>query len=139
LRFRQTLVLAGLIAGFGCGGGNDVTAPSSGVTQLQVTDITVGTGATATAGSRANVDYAVWLYDAAAAENKGTLVDSGSFAFVLGTGSVIAGFDQGVTGMRVGGRRRLVIPPNLAYGSQGSGPIPPNATLVFEVQLNSIG
>ena len=74
-------------------------------------------------------------------ENKGTLFDQAStsspFSFVLGAGQVIAGWDQGLVGMKVGGRRRLVIPPALAYGTQGAGGglIPPNATLIFEVEL----
>ena len=83
------------------------------------------------------MNYTGWLWDAGAPNNKGTQFDSGPFTFVLGAGRVIAGWDQGVVGMREGGLRRLVIPPNLAYGAQdaGGGAIPPNATLIFEVDL----
>ena len=87
------------------------------------------------------VAYTGWLYEEGAADNKGTLFDQASaespFSFVLGAGQVIAGWDQGLVGMHVGGRRRLVIPPALAYGTQGAGGglIPPNATLIFEVEL----
>ena len=94
-------------------------------------------------GQQLTVDYTGWLYDANAPDNKGTLFDTSvggaPFAFVLGAGQVIAGWDQGLEGMRVGGTRRLVIPPDLAYGSQGSGNvIPLNATLIFEVDLLAV-
>jgi len=99
----------------------------------------VGTGAQAFSPSRITVAYTGWLYDASRPEGKGTQFDSSaSYAFQLGTGSVIRGWEQGVPGMRVGGQRRLVIPPDLAYGSAGRSPIPPNATLVFDITLNSI-
>jgi len=89
------------------------------------------------------VNYTGWLYSNSASENKGRPFDTsagrGAFAFTLGTGRVIRGWDQGLPGMRVGGRRRLVIPPELGYGAAGSGTaIPPNATLVFEVELLSV-
>ncbi len=90
-------------------------------------------------GDTLSVNYTGWLYDPNAAENKGTQFDSGDFSFTLGAGQVIAGWDQGVLGMRVGGRRRMVIPPALGYGSSGQGPIPGDATLLFEVELLSIG
>jgi FKBP-type peptidyl-prolyl cis-trans isomerase FkpA len=103
-------------------------------------ELVVGTGADATAGKRVTVNYTGWLYDATKADNKGTQFDTsvgrGSFSFTLGAGTVIKGFDQGVTGMKVGGQRRIVIPPSLAYGTTGAGTaIPPNATLVFDVEL----
>ncbi len=117
---------------------NTPASPSAGV-PFTITDLLVGGGAEATPGSRPVVNYTGWLYDAGAAENKGQQFDSGQgFTFTLGLGQVIAGWDQGINGMRVGGFRRLVIPPELAYGSTGSGPIPPNATLVFEVELVSL-
>jgi FKBP-type peptidyl-prolyl cis-trans isomerase FkpA len=88
------------------------------------------------------VNYTGWLYDATKTDNKGPQFDSSvgrtPFQFTLGTGQVIRGWDQGIPGMKVGGRRRLVIPPSLAYGSTRSGPIPPNATLVFDVEMVSI-
>jgi FKBP-type peptidyl-prolyl cis-trans isomerase len=104
------------------------------------TDLVVGTLAEATNGSRATVSYTGWLYDSTRPDGKGAQVDSSpNFSFVLGTGQVIRGWDQGVLGMRVGGRRRLVIPPELAYGSAGAGSaIPPNATLLFDIELLSV-
>jgi FKBP-type peptidyl-prolyl cis-trans isomerase len=91
-------------------------------------------------GNRATVSYTGWLHDAAKAEAKGTQFDtSPSYTFTVGVGQVIKGWDQGVPGMRVGGRRRLVLPPELGYGSSGSGSaIPPNATLVFDIVLLSV-
>ena len=100
----------------------------------------MGSGAVATTGNRVTVAYTGWLYDTGRAEGKGSQFDSStSFGFTIGAGQVIAGWDQGVPGMRVGGQRRLVLPPNLAYGSRSPGAgIPPNATLVFDITLNSI-
>lgn len=107
---------------------------------LLSTDLAVGTGATAVVGRVVTVHYTGWLFDADKAESKGTQFDSSvggtPFEFALGTGQVIAGWDQGVPGMRVGGRRRLIIPPSLGYGSQGAGGvIPPNRGLVFDIEL----
>jgi FKBP-type peptidyl-prolyl cis-trans isomerase FkpA len=104
------------------------------------TDLREGTGAMATSGHTATVHYTGWLYSETAAENKGTRFDSsigrGPFAFKVGAGQVIRGWDQGVQGMKVGGQRRLVLPPDFAYGARGAGAvIPPNATLVFDVEL----
>ena len=84
------------------------------------------------------VTYTGWLYDPTRAESKGTQFDSGTYPFVLGAGNVIRGWDLGIVGMRAGGLRRLTIPPELAYGSAGRSPIPPNATLVFDVELLSV-
>jgi FKBP-type peptidyl-prolyl cis-trans isomerase FkpA len=128
-----------LIAAAACGGDDSSpTSPSTDSAPYSQTDIRVGTGAEATAGRAVTVNYTLWLYSASAAENKGRRLQAGTFPFVLGTGGAIRGFDQGVVGMRVGGLRRLVIPPELAYGSQGQGDVPPNATLVFEVELTNV-
>jgi FKBP-type peptidyl-prolyl cis-trans isomerase FkpA len=119
-------------------------APADQVASLQVTDLVEGTGAPAASGMRVTVHYTGWLYDSAAAEQKGIEFDSSRsknrpFTFNLGAGQVITGWDQGVTGMKVGGQRRLVIPADLAYGSSGAGGvIPPAASLVFEVELLAV-
>jgi FKBP-type peptidyl-prolyl cis-trans isomerase FkpA len=123
--------------------GSSPTTPSivTSVGSFTITDVRLGTGAEATVGKSLTVNYSGWLYDTSKTEGKGTPFDSnagrGPFPFVLG-GNVIAGWNQGVAGMKVGGLRRLIIPPNLAYGAAGSGPIPPNATLVFDVELLSV-
>lgn len=121
------------------------TAPTeiTGSAPFSTTDLAVGTGAIATAGQRLTLNYTGWLYSDSGSDNKGRQFDTsagrGAFSFTLGAGQVIRGWDQGLPGMRVGGRRRLVIPPELAYGAAGSGPaIPPNATLLFEVELLSV-
>jgi len=114
---------------------------ADGVESLQITDIVEGTGAVAEAGQVAVVHYTGWLYDAGADEQKGEKFDSSvdrgePFSFPLGAGRVIRGWDQGVAGMKVGGKRRLVIPADMAYGDRGAGGvIPPGATLVFDVEL----
>jgi FKBP-type peptidyl-prolyl cis-trans isomerase FkpA len=110
---------------------------------LQKTDLAPGTGAEIRSGQTALVHYTGWLYDAAAAENKGKQFDSSvggePFEFPLGAGAVIKGWDDGVAGMKVGGKRRLVIPPEMGYGARGAGGvIPPGATLVFDVELVEI-
>ena len=113
----------------------------AGVAELQVKDLVPGDGAEAIAGSRVTVHYTGWLYDPAQPEAKGRKFDSSRdagqpFSFKLGARQVIAGWDQGVQGMKVGGQRELVIPAALAYGERGAGGvIPPGATLVFDVQL----
>ena len=119
--------------------------PSTGTVAMPFTktDLTPGNGAEIKSGQNALVHYTGWLYDAAAPENKGKQFDSSvggePFDFPLGGGRVIAGWDQGVVGMKVGGKRRLVIPPELAYGNSGAGGvIPPGATLVFDVELVEI-
>lgn len=100
--------------------------------QVKIEDVRVGTGLTVEAGMRLSVNYTGTL-------DNGTVFDTSigkkPFEFVLGVGEVIAGWDTGLAGMKVGGKRRLIIPPELGYGPQGSDPIPPNATLFFEVDL----
>ncbi len=113
----------------------------SGITSLQSQDVTPGSGAEATKGQTVRVHYTGWLYDAAAADKRGREFDSSKggnqpFEFRLGAGEVITGWDEGVAGMKVGGTRILTIPPAMGYGATGAGDdIPPNATLVFEVEL----
>jgi len=107
-------------------------------------DTKLGTGALATAGSHVTVHYTGWLYDATAPEHKGLKFDSSRdrnqpFDFPLGDGQVIKGWDQGFDGMKVGGQRTLIIPASMGYGSRGAGGvIPPNATLIFDVELLSV-
>jgi FKBP-type peptidyl-prolyl cis-trans isomerase len=108
---------------------------------LTMNDLVTGEGTMAIAGKTVEVHYTGWLFDAAAPETKGRKFDSSRdrgepFSFPLGAGRVIAGWDRGVAGMRVGGQRRLTIPPEFGYGARGAGGvIPPNATLVFDVEL----
>ncbi len=112
--------------------------------ELVITDLVVGEGEAIAAGSTAVVHYTGWLFDPAAEDGKGAKFDSSldrgqPFRFPLGAGRVIGGWDQGVAGMQVGGQRRLLIPPQLGYGSRGAGGvIPPNATLLFDVELLGI-
>jgi len=105
-------------------------------------DLRTGTGNVATTGKSLSVNYKLWLYDGAATDNKGAMMDSNvggsAFTFVLGGGDVIEGWDVGLVGMQEGGLRRLVVPPSQAYGSSRSGSIPPNSTLVFEVELLTV-
>jgi FKBP-type peptidyl-prolyl cis-trans isomerase FkpA len=114
------------------------------VTQLQIIDTTVGTGAEAVKGKVVVVHYTGWLYDPGSPDKKGKKFDSSvdkksPFSFPLGGGRVIRGWDEGVAGMHVGGKRTLVIPPDMAYGSRGAGGvIPPDATLMFDVELLAV-
>ena len=115
------------------------------MSELQKIDINVGTGNEALPGSKVSVHYTGWLFDAAAPEQKGSKFDSSKdrgqlFSFPLGAGHVIRGWDEGVAGMKIGGKRTLIIPPEMGYGARGAGGvIPPNATLVFDVELLAIG
>jgi FKBP-type peptidyl-prolyl cis-trans isomerase FkpA len=112
--------------------------PTTTPSGLTIDDIVVGNGAAATAGQKVKVHYTGWL-------TNGTKFDSSKdrndpFVFPLGAGSVIKGWDEGVQGMKIGGKRKLTIPPALGYGARGAGGvIPPNATLVFEVELLGVG
>lgn len=113
--------------------GKEITTSSG----LQYIDLKVGTGATAQAGQTVNVHYTGWLENGKKFDSS---VDRGQpFSFPLGAGRVIKGWDEGVQGMKVGGKRKLIIPSSLGYGARGAGgAIPPNATLIFEVELLGI-
>jgi FKBP-type peptidyl-prolyl cis-trans isomerase FkpA len=137
------LALATLLSLSACGGGGGGDASSGSVavaspSQLSYTDNTVGSGAQAGAGKTVNVTYTLWLYSDTAADHKGTQLESGPLSFTIGSGKTIGGFDQGVTGMLVGGKRTVLVPASLAYGAAGQGSVPPNSGLVFEITLNSV-
>ncbi len=128
-----------LLVASGCGS-DSPSSPSSNQPRAEFTqtDLRVGTGTTAANGRVLTTNYTGWLFDPARPEQKGTQFDSGTYSFTLGAGGVIRGWDQGLLGMRVGGLRRLTIPPELAYGSAGRDRIPPNASLVFDVELVNV-
>ena len=136
MRFLALTVLLA-VAVSGCGGDSGTpTAPSANV-PFSTVDVRVGTGAEANTGRVVTVNYSGYLYSSTAAENKGTRFDAGTFTFTVGAG-VIQGFSQGVIGMRVGGLRRVIIPPSLGYGAQANGAIPANSTLVFDIELLAV-
>jgi FKBP-type peptidyl-prolyl cis-trans isomerase FkpA len=140
MRILRSILLVGAlaapVAAAGCGA--SPTTPSNNAAYSQ-TDMRLGTGTLAESGHLLTVNYTGWFYNESATDHKGPEFDSstgrGPFTFTLGGGEVITGWEQGVTGMRVGGVRRLVVPPSLGYGSVRFGPIPPNATLLFEIEL----
>ena len=151
LRITAWCALLGLLAA--CGGGKPPPAESSSpsritaapaISALDIVDLQPGGGAAVAAGQTAVVQYTGWLYETSAKDHKGREFDSSRntgrpFRFVVGTGNVIKGWDQGVLRMKVGGHRRLIIPADLAYGDVGAGDvIPPGATLVFDVELVAI-
>lgn len=106
-----------------------------GPAELQITELRIGTGATVVAGQTVDAGYSLWLYDPGAAEFKGTHIQTGRTAIRLASGSVIQGWIAGVPGMKVGGVRRLLIPPSLGYGATGNQGIPGNAWLVFDIEI----
>lgn len=150
--FPLGLVIGALVAVGGCRADSDAVhanfqeepAMSQNVTELIKIDKNTGSGREAENGLDVTVHYTGWLYDADQPEHKGRKFDSSvdrrdPFTFNLGSGQVIQGWDQGVAGMKVGGARTLIIPPELGYGARGAGSvIPPNATLVFDVELINV-
>jgi FKBP-type peptidyl-prolyl cis-trans isomerase FkpA len=120
---------------------SETTRGANKVTELIKKDTKIGTGEEATIGKAVEVHYTGWLYDLDAADKKGTKFDSSRdrgtpFSFLLGAGRVIKGWDKGVAGMKIGGQRTLIIPPEMAYGARGAGNvIPPNSALIFDVEL----
>jgi FKBP-type peptidyl-prolyl cis-trans isomerase FkpA len=149
INFPKIALVTCIALSAACTGKSEAPTPNaastaSPVTSLQKVTLKPGTGAAIGGGQIAVVQYTGWLYEAGAADHKGKQFDSSltrhePFKFPLGTGSVIKGWDQGVIGMTIGESRRLVIPPELAYGDGGAGGvIPPGATLVFDVELVGI-
>ena len=138
-RFSALAVFLFIVSAAACG--ESTTTPAANAPFSQ-TDLRVGPGGAAAAGNTIVVDYTGWLYDANKPENKGLQFDTSiggtPLEFILGQGNVIAGFDQGLVGIRVGGLRRLIVPPSMAYGEVRQGRIPPNSGLVFDVELLEI-
>ena len=136
------LLLAGLLAG-GCGGGGSTPTPPATPAPAPplgepfgFTDLADGAGPPAEDGWLVAIAYTGWLYEPSASDNRGSeFASQDQLAFRLGVGQVIGGVDQGVLGMRVGGRRRIVVPPELGFGAGGNELVPGNATLLFEVEL----
>jgi FKBP-type peptidyl-prolyl cis-trans isomerase FkpA len=148
LKIIASFLLVASVAACGGGGSSspatpswETTSGSDAVTTLQVTDNIVGTGVVAAAGDTLTVNYTGWLYQSGAANSEGPEFGTSSgtpFAFTLGKGQVIAGWDQGLVGMKVGGTRTLIIPSALGYGANGNSAIPGGAALVFTVELVSV-
>jgi FKBP-type peptidyl-prolyl cis-trans isomerase len=141
-RLSCLLLVLALVAGCGGsdgGGMNSIpTAPTINV-PFSATDLRVGTGAEATNGRAVSTRYTLWVYSTTAAENKGTQIESGPYSLTVGGSNVIPGYNMGVQGMRVGGLRRVVVPPNLAYGNNPpDSRIRANETLLFEIELLSV-
>jgi FKBP-type peptidyl-prolyl cis-trans isomerase FkpA len=144
MKLKLTLIAAfvavlGLTA---CGGGGSGSGSTGAVVSspatLTKTDTILGTGAEAALGKQITVNYTGWLYNAAAADLKGAKFDSNTATtFTLASGSLIDGWVQGIPGMKVGGKRTLLIPSSLGYGALGTTGIPPNSGLVFEVELTA--
>lgn len=142
--FRSILIVVAMasVQALVAGCNSSPTAPTN-YAAFSMTDLRIGGGAEAVTGSLVTVNYSGWFYDSRLAGQKGVQFDSSAgrspLTFTLGAGQVIAGWDQGVVGMKVGGVRRLIVPPSMAYGPNRFGIIPGNATLVFEVELLAVG
>jgi len=137
---RQLPLVASVLAALAVAGCGD--SPTSPAPVFSQTDLRAGSGAAAANGNGLSVHYTGWLYDGSKADQKGlqfeTNVGGTPFTFALGAGQVIPGWDQGLVGIQAGGIRRLVIPPSLAYGPIRNGPIPPNTTLIFEIEVTEV-
>ena len=142
--YRVAVVIAAIAVAAACAAEENAAEENMGqsnITELSKTDETTGNGHEAAAGRNVTVHYTGWLYDQSKPDHKGKKFDSSRdrgepFTFRLGAGRVIRGWDEGVAGMKVGGRRTLTIPPHYGYGAEGApGAIPPNATLIFDVEL----
>jgi len=136
-----TLLISSVVLLSGCSSSSEPPHTAGEVTELELIDVVLGTGAEARSGQSVTVHYSGWLYDETAVDKKGSKFDSSidrdkPFKFPLGAGRVIKGWDQGVAGMKVGGQRTIMIPSDFGYGARGAGSaIPANASLVFEVKL----
>lgn len=127
------LIIGGVVVlGRGTTSGDKPAASAAPAAKLEVTDLVVGTGAEATLGKHLKVNYVGTLTNGT---QFGSSDQDGPLELDLGQGQVIPGWDQGLVGMKVGGKRKLTIPPSLGYGSQAKGSIPPNSTLIFQVEL----
>jgi FKBP-type peptidyl-prolyl cis-trans isomerase len=132
---KRFIAFSALVALAACGGDSGTNGtPVNGTLEIQ--DIVVGTGPTVVAGDKVVVNYVGTLTNGSVFDS--SAMHGGPQTFQVGVGGLIAGFDQGMLGMKVGGERKLTIPPNLGYGSTGSGSIPPNSTLIFDIGLVSI-
>jgi FKBP-type peptidyl-prolyl cis-trans isomerase len=124
---------------FAAGCGNSTPISPTPDVAFSESDLVIGSGADATAGKLLTVNYTGWIYDPLRSDRKGpqfeTSLGATPFQFNLGAGQVIPGWDQGIVGMKVGGTRRLIVPPSLAYGGTRNGSIPPYSTLLFEIEL----
>lgn len=140
---RRLLALPLIAALAACTPAPPALPPSDPIAQFEIIDQTTGQGATAKAHDKVSVHYTGWLFDADAPQQRGPKFDSSldrgqPFQFTVGAGQVIRGWDEGVAGMQVGGKRLLMIPPTHGYGDRRVGPLPANASLVFEVELLGI-
>jgi FKBP-type peptidyl-prolyl cis-trans isomerase FkpA len=137
-RSARTVASAVVLGAICAGCQSSPTAPGN-YQAFTITDLVVGTGTEAASGNVLTVYYTGWIYDASKPDDKGPIFDStlgtSSFSFTLGAGTLIEGWEQGLVGMRVGGKRRLVIPPSMAYRDTRASSVPPNCTLLFEVDL----
>lgn len=140
---RRLLALPLMAALAACTPSPPSLPPSDPISQFEVIDKTEGQGTAVVAGDKVSVHYTGWLFDADAEQQRGAKFDSSvdrgqPFTFTVGAGQVIRGWDEGVAGMQVGGKRVLMIPPSQGYGDRRVGPLPANASLVFEVELLGI-
>lgn len=144
MKFRFPLIaaFAALLALAGCGGNTDdgksAVAEFNDPKALETIELVVGTGDEAVTGKTLTLEYSLWLYDNRLTENKGAFLEGGPFGFTTGSKQVITGFEEGILGMKVGGKRRIFIPSNKAYGKDGSTAVPPNWGLTYEITLKAV-